>query len=114
MQTLSVKPGEEVIESITGQLKELGVTQGAIVSLVGAVDSCALSNMPRHDAKEDIVTEYEQPLEMSGTGEVKDGTPHVHCVISGEGNTALAGHLHWARVENWFVNVYVVPNSSDL
>jgi uncharacterized protein len=115
MTVISVKPGEEVMESVTRRLKELGIVEGAVASLVGAVDACAISNMPRRDAKDDIITEYKQPLEMSGTGEVKDGTPHIHCVVSGEGNSALAGHLHWARVENWFVNVYVVSSTtSDL
>jgi predicted DNA-binding protein with PD1-like motif len=106
---IEVKPGEEVTASVTRQLKERGIARGAIVSVVGAVDSCAVSNMPRNDALSDIVTEFSQPMEMSGTGEVKDGVPHIHCVVSGEGNAAIAGHFHWGRVENWFVNVYVTP-----
>jgi uncharacterized protein len=106
---LAVNPGEEVVESITRQLADLGIRQGAIASLVGAVDACAVSNMPAGDAKSDIITEYKQPMELSGTGEVNDGTPHLHCVVSGEGNQAIGGHLHWARVENWFVRAYVVP-----
>jgi uncharacterized protein len=108
-QLVTVHPGEEIIDTATRQLKERGITNGAIVSVVGAIDSCALSNMPRQDAASDIVTELTQPLELSGTGEVKDGTPHIHCVISGEGNQALAGHLHWGRVENWFVHLYIIP-----
>jgi predicted DNA-binding protein with PD1-like motif len=38
-----------------------------------------------------------------------DGKPHVHCVVSGEGNSAIGGHLHRAVVGPWFVNAYVVP-----
>ena len=110
MLVLSVQPGEEVIESLTRQLKALDVTSGAVVSLVGAIDSCGISNMAAHDAKTDIVTELTQPLELSGTGEILDGKPHLHCVISGQGNAALAGHLHWARVENFFVRAYVVAH----
>ena len=59
-----------------------------------------------HDT--DILTEYVQPFEMAGTGEIKDGKPHIHCILGREGDTALAGHLHWAHVQNWFVNVYVL------
>lgn len=105
----SVKPGEEVMESITRQLRESNVRQGAVVSLVGAIDACCISNMPKGDAGKDILSEYSQPFELSGTGEVKDGVLHIHCTLGGEGDTALAGHLHWARVETFFVNAYVVP-----
>lgn len=108
MHVISVQPGEEVMESMTRQLKELDVRNGAVVSLVGGIDSCGISNMPKGDAKSDIIAELTQPFELSGTGEVKDGKPHLHCVISGEGNVALAGHLHWARVETHFVNAYVM------
>jgi uncharacterized protein len=78
------------------------------VSLIGAVDSCGISNMARDDHRNDIITEFKQPLEFSGTGEIKDGKLHIHCVVSTEGNDALGGHLHWARVENFFVNAYVI------
>lgn len=107
MFLISVQPGQEVIETVTQELKERGVQNGAIVSLVGAIDSCCISNMPKYDAKSDILTEYSQPFEMAGTGEIKDGKPHIHCVLGREGDMALAGHLHWARVDNWFVNIYV-------
>lgn len=108
MFVISVKPGEEVMESLTRQLAEQGVERGAIVSLIGAVDACCISNMPKHDASDDILTEYQQPCELSGTGDIADGAPHVHCVLGTEGDHALAGHLHWARVRTHFVNAYVV------
>ena len=110
MLFVSVQPGEEVMESISRQLKELGVTDGAIAALIGAIDSCGISNMAREDHRNDILTELKQPLELSGTGEIKAGKVHVHCTVSGEGNTTLGGHLHWARVENFFVNAYVLPS----
>jgi hypothetical protein len=85
-----------------------GVGSGGIVSLIGAVDSCRISNMPRGDAANNILNDYAQPIELSGAGEVKDGKPYVHCGLSGDGDAALAGQLHWARVETWFV-VHVMP-----
>jgi len=109
MFVVIVKSGEEVIETISNAMAGRGVKDAAIASLVGAVDYCALSNMPANDAHSDIITEYKQPLEMSGTGEIRDGKPHVHCVVSGEGNSAIAGHLHRAVVGPWFVHVYVAP-----
>jgi uncharacterized protein len=107
MFVISVKPGEEVIDRTTAELARRNVKNGAIVSLVGAIDRCCISNMPKGDPQSDILTEYEQPFEMAGTGEIKDGTPHIHCILGREGDTSLAGHLHWARVDTWFVNVYV-------
>lgn len=109
MLLVSVQPGEEVIESIGRQLEELGVADGAIAALIGAVDSCGISNMAKNDHRDNILTELQQPLELSGTGEIKAGKVHVHCTLSGENNSALGGHLHWARVENFFVNAYVLP-----
>lgn len=108
MLLISVQPGEEVMESVTRQLKERGVQDGAVVSLIGAIDSCCISTMPKHDATKDVMTEYRQPFELSGTGEIKGGVPHLHCVLGKEGDVALAGHLHWARVESFFVNAYVI------
>ena len=109
MQLISVQPGEEVMDSLSKQLKEHGITNGAVVSLIGAIDACAISNMPAGNAREDIVTEYRQLFELSGTGEVKDGVLHLHVVLGREGDTALTGHLHWAQVDTFFVNAYVIP-----
>ena len=54
------------------------------------------------------MTEYRQPFELSGTGEVKDGVLHLHVVLGREGDAALTGHLHWAQVDTFFVNAYVI------
>jgi len=108
MFVISVKPGEEVMESLARQLEERHVQHGAIVSLIGAIDACCISNMPKRDATDDILTEYHQPSELSGTGEIVDGKPHIHCVLGTENDSAMTGHLHWARVETHFVNAYVV------
>ena len=109
MFVVQVKPGQEVLATVTEQVKAQGIANGAIVSLVGAAGSACISNMPKGDAGRDILTEYEQPMEMSGTGEIKDGKPHIHCVLGTEGDTTLSGHLHWAKVDHWFVRVYVMP-----
>ena len=110
MILLTVTPGEEVMESLSRQLAEQDVRDGAIVSLIGAIDSCRISNMPKTDASDNIFSEYKQPFELSGTGEIKDGALHIHCVLgTDDADRALAGHLHEARVEHWFVNAYVIP-----
>jgi len=106
---VSVRPGQEVVETVTQYVREKGVTNAAIVSFIGAVDSACISNMPKGDATDDILTEYNQPTEASGSGEIKDGRPHIHAVFGTEGDTTVSGHLHWARVETHFVNVYILP-----
>jgi uncharacterized protein len=109
MKLLAVEPGEEVVETLQRRAAEQGIPNAAIVSLNGAVDSATISNMPAHDAKSDIITEYQQPLELSGTGEITDGKVHIHVCLGREGDHALAGHLHRATVETFFVHAYVLP-----
>jgi predicted DNA-binding protein with PD1-like motif len=101
-----VEPGQEVINAFKDYLKSVNIKNGVIVSLIGAVDNCCISNMPKANAKDDILTEYHEPLEMSGSGEIVDGKPHIHCVLGREGDSTLSGHLHWAKVETWFVHIY--------
>jgi predicted DNA-binding protein with PD1-like motif len=101
--------GQEVVETLTNFLKQKKIVEGVIVSIIGAVDECTISTMPKDDAKRDIVSTYNEPLEMSGTGEIYDGKPHIHCVFGREGNKALFGHLHRATVGSWFVNIYINP-----
>lgn len=109
MLLLTTRPGQEVVGSLRDQLAALGIRSAAVVSLIGAVDSCAISTMEAGDATKDVITEYDQPFELSGGGEVVDGTPHLHVVLGGPGDAALAGHLHWAKVNHFFVNAYVSP-----
>jgi predicted DNA-binding protein with PD1-like motif len=109
MLHVHVEPGQEIIGTLTDELTRAGLRSGAIVSVVGAVDQCRISTMPKSDAKRDIITEYNEPLEMFGSGSVVNGKPHIHAVFGREGDQAIAGHLHWATVRNWFVDVFIVP-----
>ncbi|HEX3812162.1 MAG TPA: DUF296 domain-containing protein [Mycobacteriales bacterium] len=109
MLLLTVSQGQEVVAELGRQLRERGVLNAAVASLIGAVDTCAISNMDAGDALKDIVTEYEQPFELSGTGEVVDGELHLHVVLGKQFNAVLSGHLHSAEVRNFFVRAYVLP-----
>jgi predicted DNA-binding protein with PD1-like motif len=106
--TVSVAKGQEVIETVTREAQNRGVRNAAIVSLIGAVEECCVSVMPKGDPLDDVLTTYEQPFELTGTGEITDGKVHIHVVMGGE-DGVVAGHLHWARVDHWFVRAYVVP-----
>ncbi|MFD8318942.1 PCC domain-containing protein [Kitasatospora purpeofusca] len=102
----------ELLESITEQAKAAGVTDGAIVSLIGAADSFTVSTMPANDASADVITDYDQPAEMHGTGEIVGGVVHVHTTMAVEGDKGVAGHLHRAQIGHWFARAYVVPTTA--
>jgi predicted DNA-binding protein with PD1-like motif len=55
--------------------------------------------MPADHATKDVLTDYSCQAEMSGTGEIVDGTIHVHAVMAVEGDRAISGHLHHAKIE---------------
>lgn len=107
---IRVEPGNEVISTVQNYLERMKIYDGSIISVIGAVDGCCISNMPKNNPLEDIMNEYQEPLEMSGNGEIRNGKPHIHCVMSREGESVLAGHLHWANVSTWYVNVYVMTS----
>lgn len=107
MHVIEINDGE-LMRALTDQLAVLGVARGAIVSLIGGADSFTISTMPAGDATKDVVTDYALPAEMSATGEIVDGKPHVHAVMAVEGDRAISGHLHAARIGTWFARVYVI------
>ncbi|MBV6697801.1 PCC domain-containing protein [Kitasatospora aureofaciens] len=110
MHVFEVK-NAELIESITEQAKAAGVTDGAIISLIGAADSFTISTMPADDPSADIVTDYDQPAELHGTGEIVGGVVHVHATMAVAGDKGVAGHLHRAQVGHWFARAYVLPTT---
>jgi predicted DNA-binding protein with PD1-like motif len=99
----------ELMDTVTKEAKRLDIVNGAIVSLIGAVDSFTIAIMPKHDATQDIVTDYSLPAEMTGTGEITNGTVHIHAVMAIEGDHAVAGHLHRADIGTFFARAYVIP-----
>lgn len=100
----------ELMDTVTQEAKCLDITNGAIVSLIGAVDSFTISTMPQHDATKDIITDYSVPAEMTGTGEITNGAVHIHAVMAIEGDHAVAGHLHRAEIRTFFGRAYVIPS----
>jgi predicted DNA-binding protein with PD1-like motif len=99
----------ELMSALQERLAELGISFGAIVSLIGAVDSFTLSTMSKRDATRNLVTEHREPAEMSGSGEVVNGLPHIHATMAVEGGKAISGHLAGATISTWFAHVYVLP-----
>jgi uncharacterized protein len=115
MYLVQVRPGQEVLTTIREDAKARSVTDAAIVSLIGAVDMVSISNMiPSAAGTENVMRKYTQPMELSGSGEIVDGQPHLHVVVSmNRANMAddmvVGGHLWLAEVVHHFVHAYVWP-----
>src|SRR3989442_5904816 len=108
MLVIEVREGE-LLDAIEQAARERGIANAAIVTLIGAVDSFTVSTMPAEDATKDIITDYGQPAEMTATGEIVDGKPHIHAVMAVEGDRGITGHLHRAQIGTWFARAYVTP-----
>ncbi|MCX4740779.1 PCC domain-containing protein [Streptomyces antibioticus] len=102
-------PAGELVDELNRQAAEAGITDAAIVSLIGAADSFTVSTMPEGDALKDDITKYDLPGEMTGTGEIRNGFAHIHVVMGVEGDRAIAGHLHEAHIGTHFARAYVIP-----
>jgi dihydrofolate reductase/predicted DNA-binding protein with PD1-like motif len=104
---IKVGKDQEVLATIGRAVAALGVTDGAI-TLVGAVHEARVSVMRKSDALDDLIRDYAQPFELTGTGEITGGTVHLHATLAGE-DLVVAGHLHAATVREFFVHAYVTP-----
>ena len=113
MQVLEVR-NAELIESITKQAAVQGITYAAIVTLIGAVDSFTVSTNPAGDPTAHTYSSYPLPAEMTATGEIIDGKPHIHAVMAVQGDRAVAGHLHKAQISTFFARAYVIPTEHHI
>jgi uncharacterized protein len=107
MYVLEVR-NAELMESLTKQAAEQGITYAAIVALIGAVDSFTVSTNPVADATAHTITSYPLPAEMTATGEIVDGKPHIHAVMAVQGDRVIGGHLHTAHLGTSFARAYVI------
>lgn len=105
---LEVRDGELLAE-LTRLAAEAGIRDGAIVSLIGAVDSFIISTMSGEPGEPDIPLDWSGPGEMTGTGEIVNGTVHIHAVMALPYRGPAAGHLRSARISTWFAHAYVIP-----
>ena len=109
MHVLEVR-NAELMESITKQAAEHGITNAAIVALIGAADSFTVSTNPAGDPTAHTYSSYPLPAEMTATGEIVDGKPHIHAVMAVQGDRAIGGHLHKAQIDTSFARAYVIPS----
>jgi uncharacterized protein len=96
----------ELMESITKQAAEQGIAYAAIV----AIDSFTVSTNPAGDPTAHTYSNYPLPAEMTATGEIVDGKPHIHAVMAVQGDRTIGGHLHKAYLGTSFARAYVIPS----
>jgi hypothetical protein len=108
MYVLEVRNGE-LMDSLTEQAAELGITNAAIVTLIGAIDSFTVSTNPAADPTAHTYSTYPLPAEMTATGEFVAGKPHIHAVMAVQGDRTIGGHLHRAYLDTSFARAYVIP-----
>ena len=107
MLVVEIREGE-LLDQLRQAARDKGITDAAIVTLIGAADSFTLSTMPAADATKDVLTDYDMPAEMTATGEIVDGKPHIHAVMAVEGDRAISGHLHRAQIGTHFARAYLL------
>ncbi|WP_327068198.1 PCC domain-containing protein [Kitasatospora sp. NBC_01302] len=97
----------DAIEALTAIAKERGITNAAVVSVVGAARSFTVANMKADNPREAVLTSG-RLAEVAGNGEIRDGVPNIHVTCGLEGGQAVAGHLNAAAVGGpYSLHVYV-------
>jgi uncharacterized protein len=109
MIVIEIRHGE-LMEALTKEAAERGIRYGAIVTLIGAIDSYTLSTPPIGDPTSHTYSSYNLPAEMTATGEIVDGKPHIHAVMAVQGDRTIGGHLHEAVLGASFARAYVIPS----
>jgi predicted DNA-binding protein with PD1-like motif len=104
---VKVEKDQEVLATLGEAVADFGITEGSI-TLIGAVHESRVSVMRKADALDDLIRDYAQPFELTGTGEIAGGKVHVHVTLAGE-DLVVAGHLHSATVRDFFVHAYISP-----
>ena len=58
--------GQELVKSLEEEFQKHKLVDGAIVSIIGAVDKCCISNMPKNDAAKYLKQLFEKKLNVLG------------------------------------------------
>jgi len=96
-----VKPGQELLDSISRYCQENRVSSGTIIGIIGSVENAKLNFLKALPGKYDSV-DYSGPLEIvcaQGSVAVKDDTLiiHIHIQLSGQ-DICSGGHLAKATI----------------
>jgi uncharacterized protein len=77
------------------------------------VGTFRISTMPAADATKDMITDYDMPAEMSGTGAVVGGQVNIHATMAVDGDRAISGLLHRAQGGTWFARAYLLAGPAS-
>ncbi len=93
--TISIEPGEMLLETIWEALKKHSIKNGVVVSGIGTLKSCHLHYVTHCDfPPSNRFFTIEKPLELSSiSGIIADGEPHLHVVVSYADEETYSGHL---------------------
>ncbi len=93
--TISIEPGEMLLETIREALKKHSIKNGIVVSGIGTLKSCHLHYVTHCDfPPSNRFFTIEKPLELSSiSGIIADGEPHLHVVVSYADEETYSGHL---------------------
>jgi predicted DNA-binding protein with PD1-like motif len=96
-----IKPGQELLDSISNYCKKNRISSGVIIGIIGSVESAKLNFLKSLPGKYDSV-DYNGPLEIvcaQGSIAVKDDIliTHIHIQLSGH-DICSGGHLASATV----------------
>ncbi len=93
--TISIEPGEMLLETIREALKKHSIKNGVVVSGIGTLKSCHLHYVTHCDfPPSHRFFTIEKPLELSSiSGIIADGEPHLHVVVSYADEETYSGHL---------------------
>lgn len=92
---VAMAPGEMLLECIQDAVKEQDIRNGAVVSGIGTLKTCAMHCITHTGfPPKDKMYTLEKPLELlSVNGIIADYEPHLHIVVSCGENEVYAGHL---------------------
>ena len=96
-----VKPGQELLDSISRYCQDNRISSGVIMGIIGSVENAKLNFLKALPGKYDSV-DYSGPLEIvcaQGSVAVKNDTLiiHIHIQLSGQ-DICSGGHLAGATV----------------
>jgi len=91
---IHLSKGEDILKSITEEVRRQGIKSGIVVSGIGALRKATYHYIgTTEDLPTNMFRTIDKPLEMSSLqGLILEGVPHLHITFSEESQT-YAGHL---------------------
>ncbi len=108
--TISIEPGEMLLETIQEALKKHSIKNGVVISGIGTLKSCHLHYVTHCDfPPSNRFFTIEKPLELSSiSGIIADGEPHLHVVASYADEKTYTGHLEDSSQVLYLVEVTIL------